>query len=126
MKALIAFFAKYWLHILVAILIIAALVWSYNKFQRGQNRRRAQDDLVNWDPVSAARKLNAAMEGWGTNEEMIWSVLEGLTPSQLAALYNAYQAEYNRDLFADFQSELAQYNGEYQRAMAYFNAVQLT
>jgi hypothetical protein len=124
MKVILVFLKKYWLHIVVAIVVVIAASYAYRKWKNYQNRKSANADNTQFDPIVAAKKLHSAMEGWGTNEEMIWAVLDGATGVQLAAVYNAYQTEYGKDLFDDFADELS--GDEYARAMAYFASVQLT
>jgi hypothetical protein len=124
MKAFLEFLSKYWLHILISILLLIGLIYGYRKVKNTLNRKTANADNDQFDPVIAAKKLRTAMQGWGTNESMIWGVLDGATGSQLAAVYNAYQSEYGEDLFERFEQELS--GEEYNRAMAYFATVQLT
>ena len=66
-----------------------------------------------------ARRLRAAMEGWGTDEEAIYSALSGRTQEQVAAIARTYNAMYRgRDLVGDLKDELS--DSELRR-LAIFN-----
>jgi hypothetical protein len=66
-----------------------------------------------------ARRLRAAMEGWGTDEEAIYSALSGRTQEQVAAIARTYKEMYRgRDLLADLKDELS--DSELRR-LAIFN-----
>ena len=58
------------------------------------------------------------MTGWGTDEESIFLVLGDKTQDQLAAILNAYEAKYERDLIAYFKSELS--GAALSRVLDYF------
>ncbi|CAG0930516.1 hypothetical protein TFLX_01799 [Thermoflexales bacterium] len=54
-----------------------------------------------------ARQLRAAMAGWGTDEEAIYSALAGRTQDQVNEIARVYGEMYKgRDLLADLQDEL--------------------
>lgn len=124
MKAVLAFLGKYWVHIVVGVVVALTAVYLFRKGRNILNRRKANVNNDQFDPIIAARKLFKAMDGWGTDEAAIWAVLDGATGAQLAAIYNAYRNEYGRDLFDDFADDLS--GSEFARAMAYFSTVQLT
>jgi hypothetical protein len=66
-----------------------------------------------------ARRLRAAMEGWGTDEEAIYSALSGRTQEQVAAIARTYKHMYRgRDLLNDLKDELS--DSELRR-LAIFN-----
>lgn len=54
-----------------------------------------------------ARTLRAAMAGWGTDEEAIYSAFSGRTQEQVDAIARVYQAMYSADLLADLRDELS-------------------
>jgi hypothetical protein len=54
-----------------------------------------------------ARRLHAAMEGWGTDEEAIYGALSGRTPTDYQAIKEAYAHVYDhKDLDAELADEL--------------------
>ncbi len=61
--------------------------------------------------LDEAKKLYEAMKGGlfgaGTDEQAIFSVLEGKSSEDIRAIKNAYQNHYGRDLVEDLESELA-------------------
>ncbi|WP_428268579.1 annexin [Haliangium sp.] len=60
-------------------------------------------------PTSAdadAQALYEAMDGWGTDEERIFSLLEGKSVSHLKAVRTRYQARYGAALESDLSSDL--------------------
>ena len=66
-----------------------------------------------------ARRLRAAMEGLGTDEEAIYSALSGRTQEQVAAIARTYSAMYRgRDLLGDLKDELSDSE---MRRLAIFN-----
>ena len=60
--------------------------------------------------------------GWGTDEEMIFMVLGDKTQDQLAAILNAYEKRYKRDMIADLKAELS--GAELARTLDYFAFIQ--
>jgi hypothetical protein len=54
-----------------------------------------------------AAELRRAMEGWGTDEEAIFSALAGRTQAQVDAIERVYGRLYGRSLSADLQDELS-------------------
>jgi Domain of unknown function (DUF4157)/Annexin len=55
-----------------------------------------------------ARQLRAAMAGWGTDEEAIYSALAGRTQQQVDEIARVYQQLYGRSLIDDLQDELSE------------------
>ncbi|MBE9581068.1 MAG: DUF4157 domain-containing protein [Proteobacteria bacterium] len=53
-----------------------------------------------------ARTLREAMEGWGTDEEAIYSAFSGRTQEQVDAIARVYKKMYSADLLADLRDEL--------------------
>ncbi len=53
-----------------------------------------------------ARRLRNAMEGWGTDEEAIYSAFSGRTQEQADAISSRYQQLFRRNLLADLRDEL--------------------
>ena len=53
-----------------------------------------------------ARTLRGAMQGWGTDEEAIYSAFAGRTQEQVDAISRVYQEMYSADLLADLRDEL--------------------
>lgn len=88
-------------------------------------------DGTTWSPLRSVEMLYEAMHGnsaawynpwsYGTDEKTIFLVLGDKTQDQLAALLNAYEAKYQRDLIADFKDELS--GTELSRAFDYFSFV---
>ena len=110
------------------LLGVLLLVWLY-KNTIGKYRPRkvplpssgegipAYSDGTVWSPLRSVEMLYYAMfgnssgswwnpSGWGTDEDTIFLVLGDKTQDQLAAIINAYEQKYERDLIADFKSEL--------------------
>ena len=85
-------------------------------------------DGTAWSPLRSVEMLYEAMHGssaswynpwsYGTDEDTIFLVLGDKTQDQLAAVLNAYEEKYQRDLIADFKSELS--GTELSRALDYF------
>ncbi|CAM8992834.1 unnamed protein product [Rhodiola kirilowii] len=57
-------------------------------------------------PAEDAEQLHKAFAGWGTNEDLIISILSHRTAAQRKAIRQAYQETYNEDLLKDLNSEL--------------------
>ncbi len=53
--------------------------------------------------------------GWGTTEQVVWSVLEGKSLEQIDRIRTVYQDRYGRDLDGDLQRELNDRTDELQR-----------
>jgi hypothetical protein len=70
-----------------------------------------------------APRLRNAMEGWGTDEEAIYSALSGRTQDQVNAIAATYQTQYNRVLIADLQDEL---NDSEMRHLTMFSPMLVT
>jgi hypothetical protein len=63
-------------------------------------------------------RLRKAMEGWGTDEEAIYSAFSGRTQEQVDAIATAYRQHYNRSLISDLHDELTD---EEMRHLAIFS-----
>lgn len=68
---------------------------------------KAIDIPQNWQPLSTANKLEAAMKGWGTDETAIFAALAGLNRSQILAVYIAFGTRDGQDLGAWFRGDLS-------------------
>lgn len=55
-----------------------------------------------------ARRLRQAMEGWGTDEEAIYSAFAGRTQEQADAVAITYQSLFGQNLLADLRDELTE------------------
>ncbi|CAM8899847.1 unnamed protein product [Rhodiola kirilowii] len=58
-------------------------------------------------PFEDAEQLHKAFAGWGTNEDLIISILSHRTAAQRKAIRQAYQETYGEDLLKDLNSELS-------------------
>jgi len=67
----------------------------------------------NFAPVDAAKKLNKAMKGVGTNEGEIIEVLTQHTANQRVAISEAYEQKFGKSLKAELKSEL---KGQFEKA----------
>lgn len=80
-----------------------------------------------WSPLKSVETLYTSMfgSGWwdtlGTDEDALFGVFSDKTEDQLAAILNAYELKYERDLIADLKSELG--GSELSAALDYFNFV---
>jgi annexin-like protein len=122
------------------LLGILLLVWLYKntigKYQPrkvplptgGQGIPSFSDGTV-WSPLRSVEMLYYAMFGssggnwwninsWGTDEDTIFLILGDKTQDQLAAIINAYEEKYTRDLINDFKSELS--GSTLSRVLDYF------
>ncbi len=134
------------LRIAIAVCIATALYFVLRRLYRetiGQYKPRKVNlptggsgipvfsDGTIWSPLRSVEMLYEAMHGnsaawynpwsYGTDEKTIFLVLGDKTQDQLAALLNAYEAKYQRDLIADFKNELS--GTELSRALDYFSFV---
>ena len=129
--------AKISLLILVGLILV---LWLYRKtfgkykarkipLPSGGNGIPIYSDGTVWSPLRSVEMLYYSMfgnsdgawwevTGWGTDEESIFLVLGDKTQDQLAAILNAYEAKYERDLIADFKSELS--GAALSRVLDYF------
>ena len=64
--------------------------------------------------VKAAEELRKAMEGFGTNEELLIRTVTAHKTQDRLKIKKAYQEKYNKDLIEDLKSEL---NGKLEDAM---------
>lgn len=69
-----------------------------------------------FDPEGIARKLRAAMDQIGTDEDLIFSSLRGITPFRGHVVRKFYRVMYDRDLDKDIDDEMS--GDEYRQAMA--------
>uniref|UniRef100_A0A7N0TSH2 Annexin n=1 Tax=Kalanchoe fedtschenkoi TaxID=63787 RepID=A0A7N0TSH2_KALFE len=58
-------------------------------------------------PAEDAEQLHKAFAGWGTNEDLIISILAHRTAAQRKAIRQAYQEIYGEDLLKDLNAELS-------------------
>lgn len=97
----------------IAILIAGVLAYFFLYKPWKKKQDTLQNNVI--DPSTKqgmakilATKLRVAMEGWGTNEELMFTVADQIRENKIpwadvaAAYYNMYQ----RDLVKDVQSEL--------------------
>lgn len=117
--------AKYKFQILIALVVIAILYWIYRKGKASGSvptklkiPNSGKGIPLGWSPTQDVISLHDAMEGWGTDEEIIFNTLDGLTRDQLSAIYNEYGNRYKKDIIQDFESELSGDN--LKRAINYF------
>lgn len=71
-----------------------------------------------WSATPVVFQLKSAMEGWGTDTDMIWSALNGLTDDQLVAVYNEFSNQVGETLFEWFNDDLS--GDDLARATGYF------
>lgn len=64
--------------------------------------------------VKAAEELRKAMEGFGTNEELLIRTVTAHKTQERLKIKKAYQEKYNKDLIEDLKSELS---GKFEDAM---------
>ena len=69
-----------------------------------------------FNPSGIAEKLRAAMDQIGTDEDLIFNSLRGITPFRGQVIRKYYRAIYDRDLDDDIDSEMS--GDEYRQAMA--------
>lgn len=88
---------------------------------------KPRDEWKNLDKLCAAQrpgfnaksitsKLHEAMDQWGTDEDMVYGALAGLTPLQAATVRKAYRADWGRELEDDIKDEFS--GAEKKRAIA--------
>ena len=131
----------------IGVLIIGGVMfikWTYEKFFKKFKPRNIPlptegkgipmyNDGTIWSPLKSIELLYSAMHGdtsgqwwnplgWGTDEEMIFMVLGDKTQDQLAAILNAYEKRYKRDMIADLKAELS--GAELVRTLDYFAFIQ--
>ncbi|WP_345259813.1 hypothetical protein [Marivirga lumbricoides] len=73
---------------------------------------REQQALSEGNPAAFATQLKMAFEndnyfGWGTDEEMVFTVLESIPNGFMNKVQRAYRDLYGRNLSADLQDELS-------------------
>ena len=116
----------------IGVLIVGAVLlvrWFYRKLFRRFKPRNIPlptagkgipiySDGTVWSPLKSIEMLYQAMFGesdgqwwnplgWGTEEDVIFLVLGDKTQDQIASIFNAYEQKYERDLIADFRTELS-------------------
>ncbi len=75
----------------------------------GSEQDRA-DALRSGDPIAGAvATLRDAMDGAGTDEQLIFQTLRGESPADRTAIVAAYKAKYGVDLKADLEDEMSGY-----------------
>ena len=133
--------AKNGLLILLGLMLV---IWLYRKTMTRYRPRKIAlpsggmgiptfSDGTIWSPLRSVELLYEAMfggsegewwqwEGWGTDEATIFLTLGDKTQDQLAAILNEYEAKYQRDLLADFRSELGA--ADLARVLEYYTFLQ--
>lgn len=116
----------------IGVLIVGGVLlirWFYKKLFRRFKPRNVPlptagkgipiySDGTVWSPLKSVEMLYQAMHGegggewwnlagWGTDEDTIFLVLGDKTQDQIAAILNAYEEKYERDLIADFSAEMS-------------------
>lgn len=97
------------------------------KIVRHMNKRaQLKNALTPGDPAASAIQLKMAFDndnyfGWGTDDELVFSVLESIPDSSfMRKVRNAYWKTYTRELMADLQDELD--NEEFAKALSIINS----
>ena len=97
------------------------------KMVRGMKKRaQFKNALSPGDPAAFAIQLKMAFDndnyfGWGTDDELVFSVLESIPDSSfMRKVRNAYWKTYTRELMADLQDELD--NEEFAKALSIINS----
>lgn len=97
------------------------------KIVRDMKKRAQQKNaLTPGDPASDAIQLKMAFDndnwfGWGTNEDLIFSILESIPDgSFMRKVQRAYRNLYKTELVADMQSELD--TEEFAKALSIINS----
>ena len=138
MPALLAILKNKW--VIISLIVLALVIFVYFKGKSdGKDKQKGDGYWIDpykgeegggnstpdifYDPTSDVLRLYEAMDGWGTDEDAIWDVLESKNNIQLAMIYNGYKAKYGKDLFDDFAGDLD--DKELRRAMSYFQNVRL-
>lgn len=91
-----------------------------------KQRAQQKNALTPGDPASDAIQLKMAFDndnwlGWGTNEELIFRILESIPDSSfMRKVQKAYRNLYQTELVADMQSEMD--TGEFAKALAIINS----
>lgn len=129
--------------IISGLILILLLIWLYkNTIGKYRPRKVALPtggqgipvfaNGTTWSPLRSVELIYYAMfgssggdwwnpAGWGTDEDTIFLVLGDKTQDQLAAIINAYEQKYERDLIADFKNELS--GATLSRTLDYFSFV---
>lgn len=103
-----------------AFLLIRKAVRHMNK------RAQFRNALTPGDPAAYAIQLKMAFDndrmfGWGTNEDLVFSVLESIPDSRsMRKVRNAYWDTYTSELMADLQDELD--TEEFAQALSIINS----
>lgn len=77
---------------------------SLEAFDTPQGRGRSVDDS---SLDMAARAINKACKGLGTDEEAVYQALKGKTPADLAYLSDSYQRQYGLTLDSQLRAEMS-------------------
>lgn len=75
--------------------------------------------LIEKGELSPAEKINRAMRGLGTDNEMIFSTLQGLSSQERQNLKQDYQSKYGREIEKDLRADLSGLDQE--RALLYLD-----
>lgn len=86
---------------------------------------REQQALSEGNPAAFATQLKMAFEndnyfGWGTDEEVVFTVLESIPNGFMGKVQRAYRDLYGRNLAADLQDELS--SEEFATALQIINS----
>lgn len=120
---------KIYLYIGIFVLIVLIAVGIYI-YRRGKKKgsmaefpTSGQGIPAGWSPAAVVEKVIGSMQGFGTDEKMLFGALDGLTPDQLAAVYNEFnhRSPGGETLFEWFRSELS--GDDLTRALAYFSFI---
>ncbi len=112
--------------VLVVSILITIYVLGRKSAKNGKTLKISQSDIKNdvpkeWDPNFDAQILHSAIEGMGTDEEAIYGVLQNKNKTQLKLIYNAFNLQYNEDLFEWFSDDLS--DEDLTRVMGYFQGI---
>ncbi len=109
-----------WFWIIIAVIVLIIVVKVVFGKNKPQKVKYDQDQLPpGWSAENDARQLHDAMDGWGTDEETIWLILNNKNQAQLAAIYNAYIDLYGVSILEDFEDDLS--GEDLNRALNYFS-----
>lgn len=102
-------YAIYGIGILIALVLAYFFLYKPWKKQQETLRNNTIDPTTKQGMAKIlATKLRTAMEGWGTNEELMFTVADQIRENKIpwADVATAYYNLYQRDLVRDVQSEL--------------------
>ena len=95
----------------IFILIAAVLAYFFLYKPYKEKQDSLKNNAINTPTGSAkiiATKMRVAMEGWGTNEKLLYQLAEQISKEGVKweDVASNYYTMYNRDLIKDIQSEL--------------------